>query len=217
MTPVKIIIKRGTERNSDFTASLGEPIYCTSTKELFVGDGETNLANLQPIQKLNNLVRGEDGKLYQVNIKSDGSVEAIPLVLHLYSTNNPQAEIYVSDDKIGIEGYLARLAEIRGEIRILKHEETATIQEVIDKCCPHKIGQKIKCKLAVKVKNSKERWGEYTRVDKIGVCSDITFNEYDQNFRYRFKMLTAKGQISANSTDNMYISDIEWLDEYIKL
>ena len=41
-----------TRTNSSETSLTGQPLYDTSTNELYIGDGETTIQNLSPIQNL---------------------------------------------------------------------------------------------------------------------------------------------------------------------
>lgn len=63
------LIKRGNEVK-DIVFESGELVYCYGTNSFYVGDGKTSMLELKPY---NNLVKGENGKIYAVTVDKSGN------------------------------------------------------------------------------------------------------------------------------------------------
>lgn len=73
----KCIILRGSGICDDFILLDGELCYERTSKTFYVGDGENVMSQLK---QFNNLVAGDDGKIYAVSVDKNGIPHAIPTI-----------------------------------------------------------------------------------------------------------------------------------------
>lgn len=71
------LIRRGKDIK-DIVLEEGEIVYCFSTNSFYVGDGETSMLNLK---QHNGIVKGDDGRVYIVNVDKNGEPHCTPYVM----------------------------------------------------------------------------------------------------------------------------------------
>ena len=74
---ITLLIRRGKDIK-DIVLEKGEIVYCFSTNSFYVGDGETSMLNLK---QHNGIVKGDDGKVYIVNVDKNGEPHCTPYVM----------------------------------------------------------------------------------------------------------------------------------------
>jgi hypothetical protein len=74
---ITILIRR-VKDIKDIVLEKGETVYCFSTNSFYVGDGETSMINLK---QHNGIVKGDDGKVYIVNVDKNGEPHCTPYVM----------------------------------------------------------------------------------------------------------------------------------------
>ena len=74
---ITILIRR-VKDIQDIVLEKGEIVYCFSTNSFYVGDGETSMLLLK---EHNGIVKGDDGKVYIVNVDKNGGPHCTPYVM----------------------------------------------------------------------------------------------------------------------------------------
>lgn len=95
---MKILIKRGKNKNSDYVPEFGEPVYTIEENELMIGDGITSVRNLQTVSILNNIIKSKNGKLYNVYIDEDDNGQLKNISIKPIRIFNPLGEFYIKEN-----------------------------------------------------------------------------------------------------------------------
>ena len=91
MSRITFKIMRGNKIGSNFVPQEGELVYAKDTKELLVGNGETQVSELKGV---NNIVKAPNGRLYSVEVDNFGNAIATPLMVTVRGGIKTELDLY---------------------------------------------------------------------------------------------------------------------------